>query len=214
MQLYHELRSPLGLIQTTAQCAIEDGDVEAAQRSLDRIARVAERTLRVTESVLAMAGSERRTGATRNRTFSVEEPLSALVDDFAACVGRRINLDVEADAGELILRGSSSDFEAMTQALLTNAIDHGSDDSAIDVALLSVGESVAIEIRNPVAAVDTHRGLGIGTHLAGRLASALGGRLTLDREEHGAFVARFVAPLASAGADDNDDPAVRALRAL
>lgn len=175
--LYHELRSPLALIATTALgAASECSEGSTTRERLERITRVAERTLRVTETVLALARSD--PDAPAGTVFQPADALTSLVRDFAADGERDVLLDVRPEARVARLFGQSGHFEGMVQALLTNARDHGAVDEPIRVTLEALGDTLRLTVDNRVAKQRSHHGLGIGTYLARRLAGELAGTLS------------------------------------
>ena len=178
--LYHELRAPLGLIATTAlSAASECAEDSITRHRLETISRVAERTLRVTETVLALArqGAEGPAG----EPFSPAAVLSGLVDDFSTDGDRSFQLVVQEPASDVRLVGRPAHFEGIVQALLSNTLDHGAVDAPVRISLELADDTLCLTIDNPVAAQARHRGLGIGTYLAHRLAGELGGTLTATR---------------------------------
>ena len=189
MQLYHELRSPLGLIQTTALCAAGDcPEGSPARRRLETISRVAERALRVAESVLALARDSQDDDET-STGFRPAQLLLGLVEDLTGSGAARPELDIEPGAAGAVLAGHAPCFEGMTQALLTNAYEHG-DGAAPRLHLAAAGDTLTLTVRNTIAPNGSQHGLGIGTYLAVQLAAALGGTLTTARERD-EFGARF-----------------------
>ncbi len=190
VQVYHELRSPLGLLQTTALSAASDcPEGSPARRRLETISRVAERTLRVTESVLSLARDSQADSAA-GEGFHPAELLRGLVEDLAGSGATPPQLEIGGGANEAVLPGHAPFFEGMAQALLTNAYDHG-DGEAPRLHLDMSDDTLTLTVRNTVAPNGSHHGLGIGTYLALQFATGLGGTLTTAREQD-EFSARFI----------------------
>lgn len=125
----------------------------------------------------------------------------------------------DCDALDLRLRVDSAAVRGVVGTLLENAVAHTPEEGAIRVDV-SVADDVAIAVRNPgrlPAAMDVEdlfrpfrrgpdarsSGVGLGLHIAARLAASLEGRIDVDTSEAGtvAFVLRF--PL-QAAPDDED----------
>ena len=146
--LYHELRAPLGLIVTTARSAASECAEDSITRHrLETISRVAERTLRVTETVLALA-REAAEGP-GGEPFSPAAVLSGLVDDLSAEGGRSFQLVVQEPARDVRLVGRPAHFEGIVQALLTNALDHGAVDAPVRISLELADDTLCLTIDNP-----------------------------------------------------------------
>ena len=181
--LYHEVRSPLGLIITAAHAAAAATEDGAVRRRLDAIVRVAERTLRVAAEVIEGA----RAGTTTPAPPDVLFHPATVVEQFVLDL-RAMNVEVEwrrdGHVDECFAHGRASQFEALLHTLFEDALDHRAGDSPIRVHATLVHDGAASELRVGIAnrvAPESEPGYGIGEHLRQRSASRLGGALTVER---------------------------------
>ena len=183
------------MIATTAHGAASDCvEGSATRERLERISRVAERALRVTETVLALARKD--TECSVDAAFRPAEALTSLVGDALEEGEQGVALEVRPEAWGARMYGRSGHFEGMVQALLTNARDHGAASAPIRVVLELAGDTLCLTVDNRVTKQPSHRGLGIGSYLAQRLAGELAGTLTSARvgEEYRARFTAVVLP--------------------
>ncbi len=196
--VYHEMKAPLGLIATLARMAASEREADdPLRRRCDTIARVAERTLRTAEQVLdvaRVAGSSDGAGVTDFRPAEIVEQLAEELRD----AGHAADLRIEESARFAAVRGRAAWLEALLQSLLANARDHGDTDFPVQLTLAALPAELLLTVRNRVADVDVHRGLGIGSYLAEQLAGRLGGRYRGERDgdEYCASVTIPLGPLA------------------
>ncbi len=166
---HHELRSPTTLLITVARQALEERDLDDALAALELIERVASRTLTRVNAVLDespdLAG------------LTPADFLRGLVADVRRC-GWQVDLTVAPAAEGARVRHDPRAFEALAQGLLENAHVHGDPTRPIHLELARQGQELALAVENCPAAVDQHRGFGLGGPLAADLAARMRGRIT------------------------------------
>jgi signal transduction histidine kinase len=202
--LGHDLRTPLGAIYTSALFMRDTGELKEPYRGLaSRIADSALRTTQMVGDLLDFTRSRLGGGIPIDRT---EVDLGAIVNDvvgeiMAAHPERKVQVDTsERQIGQW-------DAPRITQALTNlvgNAVEHGSPESTVRVALSGDEEDVAITIHNRGAAIPGDRldgifnpmkgsgtprtasshgptgNLGLGLYIAERIAHAHGGRIDVE----------------------------------
>ena len=193
---YHELRAPLGLMATAAAAVAEASPDAAAREQCEVILRAAERLLRTTGRVLALARPA--PADARERAYAP----APLVERIASDLGN-LQVAIEFSAGErasdAFVWGHQEDLETLVSSLLMNAIDHGDPDEIIGVSVEDDGASVHICISNRAASEQRHRGLALGTQLCEELARRLGATLRSE-SDGGRFSAQIELPRAAARA--------------
>lgn len=184
--LYHEFRSPLGLIATAASAAAEASDEESVQRYCQTIARVTERMLRTAGVLLGRDGEV--------EVFSPLRVVEDVVLDHRLD-GTAVQLHREGPVSNLRVNGSRAALEALLVTLLANAGDHGDPSAPVHVRLAPRGDdTIDISVSNRVGG-DGHRGLGLGTAVAEDLARSLGGTIERSRSPRDRYVVRLSLPL-------------------
>ena len=177
---YHELRAPLGLMATAAASVAEASPDATARAQCEVIMRAAERLLRTTARVLALAQP-----APAGTEACAYTP-APLVEGIVADLG---DLDVHLDfatsvvAARALVWGHEADVETLVSSLLMNAIDHGDPNEPISILVEDDGTTVRVCIRNQAAAARRHRGLALGTQLCEELARRMGATLQSSLDE-------------------------------
>lgn len=173
---YHELRSPLGLVITAARSAAEEcpQDYEVLRMRCQAIARAAERMLVTAQEILAMSAVA---GADCRDDFDLSSSLASAVAEFQA-------LGVRLAPGSFPsfprVQGSRTKFETLIMSLLNNALEHGAPGADVEVRAWNEAGEAVVEIRNPIAPLDHHRGYRLGSRIAEELARGLRAGLQAD----------------------------------
>ncbi len=145
---YHELRAPLGLMATAAASVAEASPDATARAQCEVIMRAAERLLRTTARVLALA--QPAPAGTEACAYTPAPLVERIVADFG-------DLDVQLDfatsvvAARALVWGHEADFETLVSSLLMNAIDHGDPNEPISIFVEDDGTTVSVCIRNQAA---------------------------------------------------------------
>jgi signal transduction histidine kinase len=191
----HQLRTPLAALRLELEAeALGGGDGDGTKRALEQVDRLEE----TIGALLAVARDEQRPA----------EPLElrALLRDVAdawrgplAAAGRPLRLLVGDDVPAV--RGDRVVVRQVLDVLIDNACMHGA--GVVTLHARAAGDGAAIEVADegPGFSGDTERyfarrahaaeGHGIGLPLARSLASAEGGRLTIDRASPPLFILRL-----------------------
>lgn len=193
--VYHELRSPLGLVVTAAQSAAEETDDEDVRRRCQAIVRAAERMLRTASQVFEVAQA-RQAGAAR--PYSPHGIVRDLVADLSG-LDVRVRLLVNEGVAPLQLHGVPEQFEALVHCLVSNAVDHSDPGSQVLVGLSLRDGDIELTVTNHLASRSRHHGLGLGSYLASQLAAGLGATI-LTRAEEGLYAVAVRLPVGVAPA--------------
>lgn len=185
---YHELRSPLGLMVAAARSAADEcTDDELRSRCLS-ILRTAERMLRTTGQMLAVAQVAQEAMPGTFSPVAVVEKLAAEYSD----LGVPVVANFPARA-VLTVQGDPAQLEALLCTIIGNALDHGAESSAVMVCVAETGDEVTIQVQNAIGITRRHRGLGLSSYIGNKLAESLNATLRMGRTELG-FVARISLP--------------------
>ena len=198
----HQLRTPLAGLRLRIEAASArrpgDGDLEAAEAEVQRLARIVDDLLalsRAAEPAAAAAVCELGDGARR-----AAERFAAA----AAEAGTRITIVDEDPDG--VGCCTPAELDRMLDALLENALAYGDGDTEIAVlpGVLEVrdrgpgpapGEEEAIFDRfHRGSASHRHAGTGLGLSIARDIARARGGDVTIRARPGGGAVAAIVVP--------------------
>lgn len=175
---YHELRSALGVVVMQARAVADETAEPETQRRCDGIARVGEQLLRTAAVVLAAAG----TSGDQPRLFAPAGTAAQLIDGLQA-LDVPVTLAVSQAARQARTTGNAGTFEALLHTLISNAMDHSTAGTRIDVHLDATPGRLALSVTNAAGDGTSHRGLGAGTYIAARLAESLGATLEARRED-------------------------------
>lgn len=173
--VYHELRSPLGLVATAARSAADDCQDEAIRSRCEMIVRAAERMLRTANEVFEL----NRSAECLDRDWYV--PAKIIADFVADLRGLEVDVRCEtaAGGGAVAVFGVRGQFEALLHSLVTNAVDHGDPEAEVVVGLTEGEGELVVAVTNRAASLERHNGMGLGTYIAAGLAERLGARLTV-----------------------------------
>lgn len=182
---YHELRSPLGLMVSAARSAAEDcTDEELRSRCLS-ILRTAERMLRTTGQMLAVAE------AAREASTHLFFPLTVVEKVVADYRGLGVTVGVSGPiSSRLVIEGDPGKLEALLCTMIGNALDHGDECFGVTISVVEQADEVVIQVGNAIGHTRRHRGLGLSSYIGNKLATALNASLHLARTE-GEFMARI-----------------------
>lgn len=220
----HELRTPLARMRVALELA-EEGDHEAARRSLQEIGADVTDLQHLVDSVLAVSRLELMGGSggappLRPEPCDVTALLDRAADRFRGShAGRTVT--VEAGAGELRLRGDEALVARVLDNLLENAAKYSRTDSPITLAAAPVtaggasGGMVALEVRDcgiGIAEADQAQlflpffrseearrlapGVGLGLTLVKRVVDAHGGRVEVSSRTGEGTTVRVLLPIA------------------
>jgi signal transduction histidine kinase len=207
--LGHDLRTPLGAIQTSATFMTDTGELVEPYHSLsERIARGATRTLKMVGDLLDFTRSRLGGGIPIARNHVklgrvVRDVVDEVRDAHPDC---SINVDSRGDhLGEW-------DQARLAQAftnLIANAVQHGAKGTTVNVEIEGDKDSVAVRIHNRGAAIPPDAliaifhpmkkrserserealssgptgSLGLGLYIAERIVNAHGGRIEVESSE-------------------------------
>ena len=205
--LGHDLRTPLGAIQTSATFMLETGELEEPHRTLvARIAGSAKRTVAMVGDLLDFTRSRLGGGIPVARAeTSLGKVVHDVVDEISAAhPGCPIQVDTR---GEQRGRWDAARISQAVGNLIGNAVQHGAEGSSVTVEVRGDDEQVAIAVHNRGAAIPPEQldgifnpmkarqsprkvaargptgSLGLGLFIAERIVSAHDGRIEVDSSE-------------------------------
>jgi heavy metal sensor kinase len=196
----HELRTPVSLIQATAELALRRPRTEQEYReSLQQIEEEARRMGALTESLLTLARADAE---------QLEMPLSATdvtrvvteVVHSSAAIGESRNVRVTADLGPqpAVTTANEVGIRRLLLILVDNALKHTPAGGVITVSALPVSGGVALEVRDTGVGIPSdalphiferffsadasHGGpsAGLGLSIAQAIAAAHGAQIAVD----------------------------------
>jgi PAS domain S-box-containing protein len=195
--LGHDLRNPLNTIVASLY-ALDRVMPEEGRKVLPRMARSTQRMSRMIEQLLDFTRARLGEGITLDLTPSDLRDIShTVVEELEPLHPQRIRFDAQPVPGRF-------DPDRLAQAvsnIVTNALQHGSQDQPIDVRVLSRNGNGRLEVSNRGAPIpeavrsaifepfrraegtqDT-TGLGLGLYIAREIVRAHGGTIELDSGE-------------------------------
>jgi signal transduction histidine kinase len=200
-ELSHELRTPLARIVAEIELLQRrERSPEDRRDAYALVARSAEQMSEILETLMAAARAESQLEAGRSELGRV---LDRIASGWAATLAERdLELDVRRPPAPLMAGVDAEVVERIVAPLLDNARRYArarvslsavARDGALVVTVGDDGPGVAPDARELLfepgartAAVNGHRGAGLGLPLARRLANAIGGDVTLAPPARGA----------------------------
>ena len=212
----HELRTPLAQIRMFSETLLL-GRVRSqseGRRSLEIIAREAQRLAQLVENVLQFSRAERRGQEVAREPARLAPIVREVIESFAPLASARASRLVAELDEQIAARVDSGALRQILLNLLDNAMKYGPTGQTIRLCLRADGEAVQLSVEDEgpgVNAQDAERiwepfkrlavagtatgGAGIGLAIVRQLAELHGGRARVER---GAAGARFVIELPGA----------------
>lgn len=198
----HDLRSPLTAVLLglayVKRAAAEGRTLDSLAGALDAAHRSAEGMKRLVDDLLDAARIE----AGRFSLAPARQPLRPILEDAVesgrlAAGARRIQIDFQAPAGELLVHCDRQRLAQVLANLLGNAIKFSPEGGHVELRLADEGEWLRIDVRDQgpgiaeedlphlfaqywQAADTAHRGAGLGLFIAKSIVESHGGRIRVD----------------------------------
>ncbi|WP_178380057.1 PAS domain S-box protein [Cryptosporangium aurantiacum] len=185
----HELRTPLTSIATFSQMLAEEPDAAADQRqiALEAIARNANRTLRIVDDLLTLAGLEGKTLPLALRAVHLPDVVSEAVDGFADSALRAgVTVELVGNATGPMLRVDPARLRQAVEALL-NIVATAHAGTRIDVRVTFAAAQWNVRVGSPSALAAGDHLFTTGDRGAGNALSFLIARAIVSR--HGGQLA-------------------------
>jgi signal transduction histidine kinase len=202
--LGHDLRTPLGAVITASSFLVSDGELEEGNLTLaKRILSSGERMQTLVSDLLDFTRSRLGRGIPVTRTdVDIAQIGRATIEEIAAQHPTR-ELRFEA-AGDLTGQWDGKRVSQAVSNLVGNAVQHGTDDTPIEVTARGDADEVVVSVHNegPVIAADDHdrifdpfkridssgdgqdqSSMGLGLYIAQQIALAHGGWIELESSE-------------------------------
>jgi heavy metal sensor kinase len=146
----HELRTPIGVIRSTAEFALmSPRDGETYRMALRDNLEEAERMTVLIEDLLALARADAGDRPRRQLQVNLAEPLAqALGSVRSMSDARQIQLDFDAPGQALIVQGDSNALYRLFLILIDNAVKYTPDNGWVSAALRMDQEGAVAEVRD------------------------------------------------------------------
>lgn len=214
----HELRTPLASIRTMVEVARADPEGRDVDELLQRIEDMNERSIALTEALLALSRIERAAdlGTLEMQDVDLADAANDVIDLVRAealAAGVRIDTDLAAAPAQ----GDPTLFTQLTMNLVRNAVLHNADDGFLFISTAIVAGEATLTVTNsgpelaPVVVATltepfvrgegrTRRnagGAGLGLAIVASIVRAHGGRLELNARNGGGLRVRVGLPAAA-----------------
>jgi two-component system, OmpR family, heavy metal sensor histidine kinase CusS len=217
----HELRTPVGVIRTTAELALRHPrNADEYRAALGEVVTETERLTRLIEDLLTLA----RADAARPPIAGHPLDLAACARDAVAAVTpladeKRLTVALAAPDGRVRVEGDNEALRRVCLILLDNAIRHSPPAGRIEVAIAETGRHAVLEVRDSgpgIAPVDLPHlferfyrgdrvrspgsgGTGLGLAIAQTIVEQHDGRITAANHTDGGAVFTVSLPRLQAG---------------
>ena len=210
----HQTRTSLSALQGHLSLAVDTTDPAQMRGRLARAERQAERTVRLTNQLLANAMVIHRSDRATLRPVAlrpvVRDTLAEMLRD-SRMRGVALTFDAEdiADGADVVLADALSVREALRN-LIDNAVRHGPSDNTIDIGLHAEGDRLVLRVEDAgpgIPEADRARaterftsiardtaGSGLGLAIVRAVAEGHGGALTLGTSRHGGLAVAIAFP--------------------
>jgi signal transduction histidine kinase len=148
----HELRGPLGTVQTALRVVLEGLVGEVPERSRDLISRAERRAgelAELTKDLLALSRAREGQLATEMAPVNLEELIASVVEEMgpaAVRAGVSLSVKVAADLGELL--GDPSGLQQLLGNLVSNGIRYTHEGGTVEVRVRRAAHFVRIEVED------------------------------------------------------------------
>jgi two-component system sensor histidine kinase VanS len=210
----HELRTPHAVIRTMLEVARADPEGRDNDRLLERIDEMNERSIVLTEALLALADADNHSG--RLAVFDLAPSVTAVVEEFGDNA-RMARVRVSAHTTQAPVAGDAILLRQLVANLVQNAIVHNHADGAVEVSttrgadgggILRVSNTGApldaraletftepfVRGAGRTRRVDGHAGSGLGLALVASIVSLHGATLELAPRPGGGLFASVAFP--------------------
>ena len=196
----HELRTPLTVLDGYLE-GLADGALAGDARTWERLRAETVRLGRLIDDLQSLWRAEARQVALTLEPVVLEPVLAEVVERFApAATSRRIRLDVEPGAGQLVAIADRARLAQVLDNLVANAVRYGADGGHVAIEVRQRRDAVIIAVRDDGPGLTTEQlervferfyraepsrsrelgGAGLGLAIARALTEAMGGRLSAE----------------------------------
>lgn len=201
----HELRSPLARLGVALELARQEGNAEARQKALQRIALEAERMNEMIGQLLSLTQLESGARELQRQKFDLADLLAALVHDADFEAKNRDCQVVLIGNGPVTITGSQELLARALENVIRNAVKYTRDNSSVMVELTDSAHGIDIRILDQGPGVPTEAldklfepfyrvadardrqsgGTGIGLAIAERAIKLHGGSIKAENRPDG-----------------------------
>ncbi|WP_245591822.1 sensor histidine kinase [Cystobacter fuscus] len=193
----HDLRTPLHAIQLSVGALQRGGELNENQaRQVTHVATATRRMERMIHELLDYTRARLAGGIpVRPTSFALDKLLERVVEQFQ--VSHPTRLIVSKTEGDLVGTWDESRLGQLLDNLMGNALQHSPEDTPVEVRLEGKAEGINLSVRNEGAPVPLEEratlfepfkrgkrangdGLGLGLYIVRQIASAHGGRISVE----------------------------------
>lgn len=217
----HDLRTPLGVVYTSARMMLETDQPEARRREfLDRQLRAVKQAERLIDDLLEIARSEAGQLILQRHPVPPDRLLAAVRDDFEEQArGAGIEIRVAVDGDPPSVHADPDRALRILGNLVSNAVKHTPEGGVVGLRAQPAPGGVAFHVSDSGPGIPERErehiferfwqasrsgraGAGLGLAIAKELVEAHGGSIWVDRAEGGGTTFGFTLPEAVEAVDD------------
>jgi two-component system sensor histidine kinase TctE len=146
----HQLRTPLTLLNTQAEFALRQGNVDSMREVIEGVRQTTQKTVRLANQLLTISRAELETVARSNKVACDLHALAREVTlEFApAARKKQIDLGFEATDPHVWVLGNATMLHELACNLIDNAIRYSPAGGAVTVAVTPAGTRVELSVRD------------------------------------------------------------------
>jgi signal transduction histidine kinase len=213
----HELRNPVSFVQTTAELALRNRQIDAAsQRAFEEIVAECRKSSRLLKDMLTLARADAGNSRLAFEPVDLIEVVKAVCQKARSLTderGHTLTVDFEENCHALVL-GDYSSLQRLIWILLDNAAKYTPSPGTIQVRLATSGENVAVTVEDNgkgISAADLPHiferfyradqsrsqveGFGLGLSIAMWIANVHQASLSASSKENEGSVFKIIFPL-------------------
>ncbi|SMG00571.1 sensor histidine kinase [Burkholderia singularis] len=194
----HQLRTPIAVIDTQLQCALQrEHDPAALVGLVASMQRSSRKMADVTDKLLLLAHAEAASPARLNARVDVAAVVSGVLEEaIVLAERRRIDLGAALDDGRLYVAGSERLLSALLMNLVDNAVRYTHEGGCVTVSARRDGESVVLDVADNGPGIPAEArphvferfyrvardegGTGLGLAIVDEIAHSHGGTVALE----------------------------------
>ena len=156
----HQLRTPLAALTTRIELARRDASTDWGRKAFDGIHRDTVRASRTADQLLSLARVEPEVlGGGFDDNVDLEDLCADVACDWVnRALARRVNLELEAGAGDLVVEGNTALLGEILNNLIDNALSYCPDGARITIRVGETsGPGVYLQVEDDGPGIPEHR---------------------------------------------------------
>lgn len=144
----HQLRTPLTLLNTQAEYALRQHDIDSMREAIEGVRQTTQKTVRLANQLLTISRAELDTVARSNKSPCDLHALAREVTLEFAPAARKKNIDLGFDASEehVWVMGNTTLLHELASNLIDNAIRYTRAGGAVTVAVAAQGARIVLSV--------------------------------------------------------------------